>query len=203
MVPAPLAFLRGRGPPRTTTHHQNPCAFEDSQDRSFLIEYYKPTPEFPFSFKQVFPPREDGKVDAGRAIWYLWGGKTAHLKKGDEISVPMWKWHWFEADPDSEEPFSVLYRYDKEYTSMEERFFRNQLSYLSDCRRAGISQSMFQVMVFCMHNWMVLEIISIGPDWFRFVPNTMLMVVLGSIGEFLLGYQASYPEYYSENEKKA
>lgn len=188
-----------------------------------MIEYYQPTPEFPFSFKQVFPGRKAGlahepslfrppphyhwfqdehfKVEAGRGIWYLWTGETVRLKKGDEIMVPMWKWHWFEADPDSEEPFSVLYGYNKEYTAMEARFFKNQFGYMNDCHRAGVNQSIFQLMVFCMHFWMPIAIISIGPESFKFAVNSLLMLVIGSIGEFLLGYQVSYPEYYSEGKK--
>ena len=220
---APLAFLHSRGPPRTTTKHQNPCVLEDSQDRSFLIEFYTPKPPGAFFSKQVFPrknDRRDGelslfnppahyhllqdeyfKVESGAGIWYLWGGKTVHLKKGDEIVVPALKWHRFEGAADSEEPFTVLYRYDREYAEMEERFFRNTFSYMEDCRKAGMEPSIFQMMVFCMHNWMPLALPVPGPEWFSLVVNTILMVVVGCVGEFLLGYKASYPEYYSENAK--
>lgn len=221
---APLAFLRSRSPPRTTNKHQNPCILADSHDRSFSIEFYTPTPPGAFFSKQVFPPnnsdRRDGgpslfnppahyhllqdelfKVESGAGIWRLWGGRTVRLEKGDETVVPALRWHCFESAPESDEPLKVLYRYEREYAEMEECFFRNTFSYMADCRKAGMQPSIFQMTVFCMHNWMPLAVQVPGPEWLNLVVSTIIMLVVGFVGEFLLGYKASYPEYYSGNAK--
>lgn len=221
MFTAPLAFLRGRVPRRTMTWHQNPYTMEDSQDRTFSIEFYTPTPPRAYLSKQVFPSKkvqghdslslfnppphyhllqdEYFRVASGAGIWHLWGGKSVHLKKGDEIMVPPWKWHWFESAPHSEELFSVMYRYDAEYAEMEERFFRNIFGYQEDCRKAGIKPSIVQLLVFCMHNWMLPGFPISGPERLNLLVNTTLIFVIGGFGQFLLGYKAFYPEYYPED----
>lgn len=218
---APLAFLRRAEPPRTSTWNENPVVLEDTHDRPFSIEFGTPT-ESPstFSGTQTFPQKQARQgfessfymppphyhllqdeyfhVISGEGIWHLWGGRTIRLKRGDEIMVPAGKWHTFDVAPESTEPLAVAYRYDAEYAQMEERFFRNVLPYFADCRKAGLKPSIFQLMVFCMHNWMPIALPVPGPQWFNFLVNTVLMVVLGSVGQFLLGYKTSYPEYYRE-----
>lgn len=222
MSPAPLAFLRGRSPPSTRTAHQNLIPMEDTHKRPFEIEFHIPTPAGTVT-KQVFPLKHVGAsiepsfyrppahyhiwqdehftVMSGEGTWYLWGGKTVHLKTGDEIVVPAWKWHTFDITPESKEPLAVAYRYNKEYSEMEERFFRNMLSYFGDCQRAGTKPSVFQIMVFSMHNWMPIALSVPGPEWLDLVVSVVFLLVVGFIGEFLPGYKASYPEYYAEEKK--
>lgn len=174
--------------------------------------------------KQVFPGKKSGtteelswwippphyhllqdehfKVESGEGVWHLWGGKTVHLKKGDEIIIPARKWHTFQKTEGSEEPFSVLYQYDKEYAEMEESFFRNCFTYFEDCRKGGAEPSIFQLGVFAVHFWMPIALPVPGPEWFNFVVSTVMTVLLGCIGQYVLGYKASYVEYYAKDAKK-
>lgn len=220
-IPPPLAFLRSSDPPRTTTKHQNPILLQDTHDRQFSIGFGSPDKSSPAMYGyQTFAPKqanlepsfymppphyhllqdEHFHVHSGEGIWHLWGGRTVRLSKGDDIMVPAGKWHTFDVAPESEEPLTVSYKYDAEYPEMEDRFFRNVMSYFADCRRAGRKPSVFQLMVFSMHNWMPIGLPVPGPERFNFVVNTILMVVMGCIGQFLLGYKASYSEYYDEGD---
>ena len=124
------------------------------------------------------------------------------LEKGDSLMIPARKWHRFESAPDVDEPLVILYRYDKEYPVMEEVFFRNVFTYFDDCRKAGVDPSVFQLLVWCRHCWMPMGLPIPGPEWFNLLGNTVLMFVFGFIGEFLLGYKATYPEYYDEKAKQ-
>lgn len=161
-------------------------------EHGFESSFYMPPPHYHLLQDEYF------HVESGEGIWHLWGGKTVRLKKGDDIVVPQGKWHTFDIAPESKEPLCVSYRYDAEMAEMEERFFRNVLPYFADCRKAGRSPSVFQLMVFAMYNWMPIAVASVGPEWFNLVLNTVLMVMIGCVGQFLLGYKPSYPEYYNE-----
>ncbi|KAG7104850.1 oxidoreductase virH like protein [Verticillium longisporum] len=220
----PLAFLRGGDIPRHRTSEQNPVVLQDTHQRLFSISFRTPSPSDATFSTQIFPQKESQhdfessfyrppphyhllqdehfRVDSGEGTWYLWGGKTVQLKKGDRIVVPARRWHTFDVAPDSKEPLAVSYYYDKEYVEMEETFFRNVLSYFADCRRAGVSPSIFQIMVFAMHNWMPIALPVPGPECFNLLLNTILMVSIGCVGQFLLGYKASYPEYEDEEQKR-
>jgi mannose-6-phosphate isomerase-like protein (cupin superfamily) len=222
---APLSFLRGPFPPRTITKHQNPTLLHDTLGRSFHLEFYR-HPDIggkgAFFNKQAYPPHnsqldseltlyyppahyhllsdEHFIVSAGAGTWYLWD-RSVHLSKGDEIVIPARTWHRFEGDASLDQPLTIDVKYDKAYAAMEERFFRNTLSYIGDCSKAGVTPSVFQLMVFFVHNMMPPGIRTPGPEFLNLLLNTAFMFVVGGVGEFLLGYQASYPEYYDESEK--
>lgn len=87
---------------------------------------------------------------------------------------------------------------------MEERYFRNQFAYMEDCRKQGLEMSIFQIMVFCMHNWMPLALWDrkFVPEWLNFIISTLLMLILGIVGQYVLGYSSSYDEYYLEHSEK-
>lgn len=226
MALAPLSFLRfGELQHRVPRWQENSIVFSDNQDQTFKIEYYKIPPSEFFS-SQVYPaPKDCGvsatsrwvppphyhllqdehfKVESGAGIWHLYGGKNVRVNKGETISIKARRYHWFEPAPDIDEPLAVLYRYDKEYQAMEESFFRNQFAYMEDCKKQGLEMSMFQTMVFCMHNWMPLAVWErrFLPEWLNLIISSILMLIMGFIGQYLLGYRASYEEYYLERGDK-
>jgi len=85
---------------------------------------------------------------------------------------------------------------------MEERFFRNVLMYFGDCQKHGIKPSVIQLMVFSMHNWMPVSL-GIGfSEKLDLAVSLIFMVVTGLVGEWLLGYRASYEEYYDDRTKE-
>ncbi len=80
----------------------------------------------------------------------------------------------------------------------EERFFRNFFGYLEDCRRAGNQPSVFQLELFLYTVDGPLAIPCPGPDGVKWWVSRVVMVLLGVvIGEWVLGYKRTYPEYYS------
>ncbi|KAK7225358.1 hypothetical protein V2G26_013361 [Clonostachys chloroleuca] len=208
---APLFFLRGRT--------SRLCA------RSFYVEFYHLETEGMRAFfnKQTYPTQDNKRhseetvwhppphyhllqdeyftIVAGGGTWHLWN-KSVHLTKGDEIVVPARAWHWFESDPSVDEPLEIAVNYEAGYEAMEERFFRNTFGYVADCHEQGISPSIVQLMVFFMYNTMPPGIKTPGPEWLNMWFNTVFMYVVGSAGQFLLGYRASYPEYYWCNEQE-
>jgi len=87
---------------------------------------------------------------------------------------------------------------------IDERFFRNLYSYLEDCSRQNTSPSLPQLLLF-LDSAEVSLAWDVGPTWLMQYMSYALGVVVGRwIGGDLLGYEASYPEYYNPalNETK-
>lgn len=142
-------------------------------------------------------------VLSGTGHWHLSKNRTIRLRAGDTISIPALAYHWFENAPDSDEPLEFGYWYTAEYTASEQRFFRNTIGYIADCKRAGLEVSVVQLCVFSLRNWIVIGVVNLGwaPNWVSLVVNTVLTVLVAGWGEFVLGYRASYEEYSREHEK--
>lgn len=219
---APFAFLRQRLPDRRNIAEVNDFSGLDIDgQKSFHISLrhsavpggWSQTQTFPKSFQgrasfYTPPPHyhllqdEHFRVLSGQGIWHLWDNKIVRVGAGGQISVPSRAYHWFENDTDSDEPLVVEYWYDKEYAEMEERFFKNTLGYLADCIRHGQNTSKVQMCVFAAWNLMPLAIIKLEalPHSIALVINTLLTAVVAFVGEFLMGYQRSYHEYYSKRK---
>ena len=153
-----------------------------------------PPPDFNGSMKQVFgpgsrfqpPPHyhllqdEYFLVNSGAGIWHLWE-RSIQLSAGDTMRVPKWRWPFFEALPASNAPdkqeFSVLYKYDKEMFEMEERYFRNILPYLDDCRKSSTTPSLIQMSVNGISNLIPIDFCMLpgrgrggrAGEWLNFV----------------------------------
>lgn len=85
----------------------------------------------------------------------------------------------------------------------EERFFRNFAGYMDDCKRAKMEPSLFQLELFLWTVDTPLGIPVPGPDWLKLYVSWGLCFMLGVVvGEWLLGYEKTYPEYYSEETSK-
>ncbi|KAK3701900.1 hypothetical protein LTR37_015211 [Vermiconidia calcicola] len=135
-------------------------------------------------------------IDSGSGLWYI-KGKTIRLDAGDTIIIPRFVAHRFINLPGSKEPLVFSWRYDSQYWEMEERFFRNTLTYLDDCRKAAVAPSILQLCVFLADCWMPGEFIPCrGGDYINCAVNTLLTSLLAFIGRVLYGYKGSYPEYY-------
>lgn len=136
-------------------------------------------------------------VESGKGIWYL-GNKTLTLKAGDNVTVPRFIAHRFENVPGSTEPLSILYRYDAQMYDMERRFFCNTLTYLEDCRLAGIAPSLPQLCVFCWDCWMPVDILWVpGGEYVRCLVNTIFTFSMAVVGRLVFGYKGTYPEYHT------
>jgi hypothetical protein len=84
---------------------------------------------------------------------------------------------------------------------MEEHFFRNFFGYLVDCRKTKQSPSPFQMFRFMYSVNAPPEIPVPGPAWVgRQASWAVMMGML--LGGCLLGYKASYEEYYDDEKVK-
>lgn len=136
-------------------------------------------------------------VESGEGIWYL-GGKTISLQAGDSITIPRFVAHRFMNTPGSTKPLSVLYRYDAQMYEMERRFFCNALTYLDDCRLAGVPPSLPQLCVFLSDCWMPVDVLWVpGGEYVRCLVNTVFTYLMAGVGRLLFGYKGTYPEYHT------
>jgi mannose-6-phosphate isomerase-like protein (cupin superfamily) len=224
---APLAFLRQNPPARKQTSHNNPVTAPDHADgngtESFTLKFHSPPiPKGHPTSTQTLPPTHNSKpslytppphyhllqaehflVLSGTGLWHLSRNRTLRLSSGDTISIPALAYHWFENAPDSLEPLKFGYWYTAKYTAAEQRFFRNTIGYIADCKRAGVEVSVVQLCVFSLRNWIVIGVVDWGwaPDWVSLVVNTVFTVLGAGWGEFVPGYRANYEEYSGEHEK--
>lgn len=136
-------------------------------------------------------------VAQGSGTWVL-NGKHARLTEGDSIKIPPRSPHRFESIPNAEEkPLIVYHRYEPEYSAMEEKFTRNLLCYMWDCKQAGIEPSILQICVFSADAWISAEVVKVpgGGGILVCLINTLLTWTVAAVG-LLLGYKKSYMEYY-------
>ncbi|KAF4967702.1 hypothetical protein FSARC_4762 [Fusarium sarcochroum] len=217
----PLFFLRGSQPTRTSNWNKNSTVLPDTLGRSFSLSFTSDEQNI-FYNTQAFPAHDKEKhseptlyhppphyhlwtdeyfhVTSGSGTWHFWD-KSVHLSKGDDLRVPRWAWHWFEGDPSSDDPLITRVRYNKGNAAMEERFFRNTLSYLGDCHREGVQFGVCQLMIFFLYAEIAPGLRIVRFERLNMILNVLIMYILAGIG-LLMGYQASYEEYYLEGGNK-
>ncbi|EXJ65516.1 hypothetical protein A1O7_01857 [Cladophialophora yegresii CBS 114405] len=83
----------------------------------------------------------------------------------------------------------------------EQRFFRNFFGYLDDCRKAKMEPSPFQLFVF-LHAADTPVALPLPNEWLGVIVSWVFLTVMASVGRWVLGYQASYPEYYDERKTR-
>ena len=142
-------------------------------------------------------------VKSGSGYWFLRGQKI-RLNAGDDITIPRFRAHRFESIPNekTKEPLVILYRYDSQKWEMEERFFRNVLTYMDDCRKNGVEPSILQLCIFLADAWMPPDLIPFPGDYARCFVNALFMWVMAFIGIVVFGYERSYKEYYDPELSK-
>ncbi|CEJ92759.1 hypothetical protein VHEMI08390 [[Torrubiella] hemipterigena] len=217
---APLFFLRGNGPIKSKTADANPVPLQDTAGRPFLLRFF--TKDGFFFNEQKWTPIDRSRalepssynppahyhinsdehfyITSGAGTWQLWDRKV-YLKKGDHILVPRGKWHRFDEDQTLDEPLAIEVRYDKEQAAMEEAFFRNTLTYISDCLDQNKSPSILQLMIFFIHVEMAPGLRIVPFETLNLWLNMALMYTLGGLG-YLVGYKSSYAEYCRPSFKK-
>jgi mannose-6-phosphate isomerase-like protein (cupin superfamily) len=218
-----MGFFTRLEVPRTKVAYDNPIYYGDNNEG--VSEFY--TPGNKYFGRQVIPwdnKFSDGTpsfmapvshyhllqvekfyVASGSGIWFLAGEKIV-LKAGNDLDIPPCLPHRFESIPNekTKEPLVILYRYEAQRFEMEEKFFRNTLTYLDDCRRAKVGPSLPQLCIFLSHCWMPGEFIPAPFDgriggYISCIINTLFMWTLSLIGQWVYGYRASYSEYYDPN----
>jgi mannose-6-phosphate isomerase-like protein (cupin superfamily) len=213
-----LSFLR-RDTPRTATAHLNPITYEDgrasqqfhSPSHPYLVAHVIPATTAEHGRSLFNPPlhfhmyqTEDFNIISGEARFFL-DGTTMIRKNGDHIHIPVNAFHRFENASEDGEDLVIAFRLDLQDFEMEERFFRNFFGYLDDLRKAGQQPSMFQICRFLYEVNGPLVCPGLGRKS-TFIPRQtswLVMVVVGLIiGEWLLGYKGTYPEYYLGDEQK-
>lgn len=141
--------------------------------------------------------QETFHVVQGSGLWVL-NGKATRLTKGDTIKIPARSPHRFESIPnEAQEPLVVWHKYDPGYWEMEEKFTRNMLCYMWDCKQAGMEPSILQICVFVADAWIAAEVLKVpgGGGPLVCLINSLVTWLAAAIG-LLLGYKKSYPEYY-------
>lgn len=145
---------------------------------------------------------EEFQVVSGVARFFLDGKKF--IRDAGEIQfIPKGAYHCFENASESGEDLVVDFRLDEQDRDMEERFFRNFFGYLEDCRKAKQNPSPFQIFRFLYSVNGPLAIPVPGPAWVGRQVSWAVMVGMGLVmGEWLLGYKSTYPEYYIGEKDK-
>ena len=205
-------------PKRRHTASHNPIYYEDgtSSQRFYTAgSDYVTTHSIPSPKSMFNPPlhlhlwqTENFRVTKGGGVWYQPTAPTSIqrivMKAGDPpVHLPAGTFHRFEHDG-GEEELVVDIKLNPETGGAveEERFFRNILGYLEDCRLEGTAPSLFQLELFFHTIDGSLAIPVPGPDWLKWWISRLFMLLTGVvIGEWLLGYKRSYPEYYQENSQ--
>jgi mannose-6-phosphate isomerase-like protein (cupin superfamily) len=214
-----LSFLRPHVP-RTNTATQNPLTFEDgassthfhNPSEAYMMTHTLPPDNIRPMDKQrtMFAPpwhyhiyqTESFKVKSGAARFFL-RDKQFVVQENGTTHIPIGYYHKFE-NASKDEPLVIDIRLDEQVWQMEESFFRNFFGYLEDCRKASVEPSLFQLERFLYSMDVPLAIPVPGPEWLGRAVSWSFMVVTGVVvGEWMLGYKGSYPEYYvGEVDKK-
>lgn len=89
---------------------------------------------------------------------------------------------------------------DPEAEGANAKFFRNIYSYLDDCYNQNVAPSLPQLLLFL--DSAEISLAFPGPAWIARPASYAFGVVMGRwIGQYLLGYSASYQEYWSSDSE--
>lgn len=218
-----MSFIRGRDPPRRRTSHLETVEYEDgiskqifhpASDRYIVTHHIPPL----LPIRSMFNPpmhlhlyqSEEFLITSGSGYWYQPTHKDHSYHKklitqhDGPFFLPAGTFHHFENASDTE-PLVVKIRVEPSMDNdmKEGIFFRNFFGYLEDCRVAKTTPSLFQLELFLHTADGPLAIPIPGPDWLKWWVSRIFMLITGVvIGEWLLGYRRSYPEYYQPETSK-
>jgi len=147
-------------------------------------------------------------VKEGRFIFTLEGKDVIKTASDPQpIRIPPRAKHTFKADVTYDGRCTILIETkvsprakpgDPESEGTNEKFFRNLYTYLDDCWAQGKSPAIPQLLLF-LHSAEVSLALP-GPRWLSHPISYALGLVIGCwFGQYVLGYKASYPEYYDES----
>ncbi|KAF3767333.1 hypothetical protein M406DRAFT_253352 [Cryphonectria parasitica EP155] len=142
-----------------------------------------------------FWQEETFHVMSGTARFTLGTNRAERLAAaGEVVVVPRREIHTF-CNASEETGLVVEFVLDPVSRGTDEAYFRNVWGYRDDCRKAGIRRSFFQALLFMHHGGIVMALP--GPEMvFRYLGLLLNYVGGVMIGQVLLGYHSSYPEYY-------
>lgn len=201
--------------PRTNSAAANPIFYEDgrtsqqffSPSAKYMVRDTIPGTTEQYGRSFFNPPMhlhmyqtEEFQVVSGTARFFVEG--KAYIRNAGEIQfIPKGAYHCFENASTTGEDLVVDFRLDEQDWEMEERFFRNFFQYLDDCRKAKQGPSPFQMFRFLHSVNGPLAIPMPGPAWVRRQVSWAVMMGMHLAG-CLLGYKASYGEYYADGKVK-
>lgn len=215
-----LSFLKAPLPPRTNRAADNPIIYEDgasllefrSSGADYLLRNMHPpfdknkprsimVPPFHYHIHQTEHFRiVEGSChlfrDTADKPWKTLSAKDPDAAKTAFISKGLY--HTIN-NASATEPLVLDVNLTPEDVEGEERFFRNFFGYLDDCRKAGQSPSLFQLMVFLRGADTPLGL-PMPTKWLGIVVSKIFLILMGWVGYWILGYKESYPEYYVEKK---
>lgn len=143
---------------------------------------------------------EHFEVLSGTLGLVLDGQHIALTKEGGRASVPAGARHtfWVHESTAEDMTMQVWVKPQGIKNGLDEGFLRNFAGYLADCERAGMQPSLFQLLVFLWDS----NIVITPPFW---VPQIFLkgmhQLLATYVGQYVLGYRTSYPEYHNSRGK--
>ncbi|KAK3705814.1 hypothetical protein LTR37_013121 [Vermiconidia calcicola] len=149
-------------------------------------------------------------VKEGRYIFTLEGkDMTVSASDPQPVRIPATARHTFKVDDTHEGPCTVEISTTVSPASTSDdpvangpnaKFFRNIYTYLDDCWLQDVGPSLPQLLV--MLDSAEVSLAIPGPAWLMRPLSYMMGVVVGRwFGVYVLGYKASYPEYWNEADE--
>ena len=151
-----------------------------------------------------------GLLPTQRRFIFTLEGKTISVTPNDPqpVTIPPLARHTFKADPACSETCVIQIELKvsplvddntaEEELGCNESFFRNLYCYLDDCESQKVKPSLPQLLLF-LHSAEV-SLAFPGPGWMARPLSYAFGLVMGKlVGEYLLGYKSSYPEYYDSS----
>ena len=197
---------------RSNTASQNPIFYEDGRSK---LTFHNP--DSTYLLTNVLPPgktffspplhlhlfqTEHFLVNSGTAAFYLRPtskdpGRSLVQANGT-IEIPVGAYHRFE-NASKTENLVISLRLDPQRWDAEEAFFRNFFGYQEDCRKSNVSPSFLQMLRFLHGNDtpVAIPVPDWCPEWVGCWMSRTFLVVFGVlVGEYIMGYKKSYPEYF-------
>jgi hypothetical protein len=140
-----------------------------------------------------------------RFIFNLEGQKSVKTAADGTVVIPERARHTFWVDPTCEEECVVEISADESSGAgdgVSERFFRNLHSYLEDCHTHGAAPSLPQLLLFLHSAEVSLAFPGMPGFLSQWLGYGMGLVVGKLIGQYVLGYKESYPEYFDPKMAK-
>jgi len=214
-----LSFL-AHHPPRTDISLKNPITSSDGAVTTYFV-----TPEKPdqgFCIRQIFHMHKIREIrKAGKEPYIIppynwhWGqtevftvekgtlialldGKHITYKAGESFLIKSGVYHTFTVDSSLDEDMILVVKLEKWQDGMDEKFFRNLFGYLDDCHRANVHPNLFQLLLILYDSETSVVVPKVPKMIGKFMGRWLLGFVCGKIiGGKLLGFRASYKEYYA------
>lgn len=215
-----FSFLRGSSPPKTFRAHDNPIYYEDGAS---YVEFSSDSGS-EYLLRNQHPPFDDANPsimvppfhwhinqtehfsiiqgtcnifkDTAEKPWVTLSATDSSLPK--TAAIPNTVYHTIH-NASTTEPMIVDVSLTPEDAEGEQRFFRNFFGYLDDCKKAGVQPSIFQLFVFLNEADTPLGV-RLPSRWLSLLASRILLSSVAWYGKYILGYKASYPEYYDDRK---